>query len=701
MLGNAVYTVTRRSHCNPFCCARCAACLLVGFATPSVIAGERADMLDVYGSEQAISIATGYDEPIVRAPAVATVVEEEEIRAIGATSLDEVIETVAGIHLSTTDATNTISTVRGITSRVLILLNNVPVAQGLFVNAFGQLNNVQINNVERIEIIRGPGSAVYGADAFAGVINIVTKTAGDIDGTEFGARAGSFDTYDGWFLHGGKYGGFDIALSASGRSTNGFGETIEADAQTRFDKLFGTHASLAPSSINVDKDLVDARLDASRGPWTFRAGYFGQLNMGTGVGITGSLDPEGEINREVVNTDLTYHDRYLDALDITAQMSYVNVNSRFELTGFPPGAFGGAFPEGVRQDLGIDEDRVRAELTALWSGWERHWVRIGLGGVFESLDNTEDARNYTVAGGVVIPTGVFAERGGIGDDPLFPDSDRTIFFAYLQDEWSIVPDWSLTTGVRLDEYSDFGATVNPRVGLVWNMDPRLTTKLLYGHAFRPPSFAEQHSNGLYLGLGNSDLEPSTIDMVELAFGYRAIRYRTDLNFFWYTIHDLIELVANPASRNGLAFINGGDQRGYGLEWEFGVDITPNVGLRWNYAYQNASVDDENVNIRFAATHQVYGEANWRFAPQWNLNVNVKSILDRDRPETDPRPPVENYSIVNLTLRRQNIVKQLDLAFSARNLLDEDAREPSDSPASIPFDIPLPGRSFYGELRYRF
>jgi outer membrane receptor for ferrienterochelin and colicin len=179
-------------------------------------------------------------------------------------------------------------------------------------------------------------------------------------------------------------------------------------------------------------------------------------------------------------------------------------------------------------------------------------------------------------------------------------------------------------------------------------------------------------------------------MVELAFGYRAIRYRTDLNFFWYTIHDLIELVANPASRNGLAFINGGDQRGYGLEWEFGMDITPNVGLRWNYAYQNASVDDDNVNIRFAPTHQVYGEANWRFAPQWNLNVNVKSILDRDRPVTDPRPPVENYSIVNLTLRRQNIVKQLDLALSARNLLDEDARRAERFPSLDPLRHPVAG-----------
>ncbi|MGH8538380.1 MAG: hypothetical protein ACREXM_18520 [Gammaproteobacteria bacterium] len=227
------------------------------------------------------------------------------------------------------------------------------------------------------------------------MINIVTKTAADINGTELGARAGSFDTYDGWFLHGGQYGGFDVALSASGRTTNGFDETIEADAQTRFDALFGTRASLAPSSINVGKDLVDARADVSRGPWTLRAGYFGQLNLGTGVGVTSSLDPDGEANYELVNSDLTYHDRYSDVLDITAQLSYFNVNSSFDLTGFPPGAFGGAFPEGVRQDLNLDEDRVRAELTGLYTGLERHWLRLGLGGVFESTDTTEDVRNYT------------------------------------------------------------------------------------------------------------------------------------------------------------------------------------------------------------------------------------------------------------------------------------------------------------------
>lgn len=190
-------------------------------------------------------------------------------------------------------------------------------------------------------------------------------------------------------------------------------------------------------------------------------------------------------------------------------------------------------------------------------------------------------------------------------------------------------------------------------------------------------------------------------MLELAFNYRAIQYRSDLNFFWYTLHDLINLIADPASPNGLGFVNGGDQTGYGLEWEFAVDLTPNVGFLWNYAYIERHGQKENANFRYAPRHQVYAEANWRFAPQWNLNANVKTVLERERPSGDPRSPVDDYSIVILTLRRENIAKQLEIALSVRNLLDEDARESSDSPASIPFDIPLAGRSFYGELRYRF
>ncbi|MCI0627758.1 MAG: TonB-dependent receptor, partial [Acidobacteria bacterium] len=85
----------------------------------------------------------------------------------------------------------------------------------------------------------------------------------------------------------------------------------------------------------------------------------------------------------------------------------------------------------------------------------------------------------------------------------------------------------------------------------------------------------------------------------------------------------------------------------------------------------------------------------------HLNANVKSILERERPASDPRPPISDYSIVTLGLRWSSVIKNVDLAIYARNLLDEDAREPSESGFSLPFDLPLAGRSFFGEISLRF
>ena len=121
-----------------------------------------------------------------------------------------------------------------------------------------------VENISRIEVIRGPGSAVYGADAFAGVINIITKDSKEIDGWEVGSRLGSFDTQDIWALYGGEHGGFDVALSIEGRSTDGHDEDVNSDAQTVLDGLIGTNASFAPDSVNNEKDWLEARIDISK-----------------------------------------------------------------------------------------------------------------------------------------------------------------------------------------------------------------------------------------------------------------------------------------------------------------------------------------------------------------------------------------------------------------------------------------------------
>ncbi|MBL4709563.1 MAG: TonB-dependent receptor plug domain-containing protein, partial [Flavobacteriales bacterium] len=201
----------------------------------------------LYGDEEFISLATGTSQPISRAPAVASVITADDIAAIGATDLDQILETVPGLHVSRRASFyNPIYTIRGIQSdanpQVLVLINGIPITN-LYVGDRGQIwGGMPVKNISRVEIIRGPGSALHGADAFSGTINIVTKTASEINGTEIGAGSGSFDTQRAWLLYGSKKSGLDIAFSFQYHKTDGQRESIESDAQTGLDTLLNTSA---------------------------------------------------------------------------------------------------------------------------------------------------------------------------------------------------------------------------------------------------------------------------------------------------------------------------------------------------------------------------------------------------------------------------------------------------------------------------
>lgn len=146
-----------------------------------------------------------------------------------------------------------------------------------------------------------------------------------------------------------------------------------------------------------------------------------------------------------------------------------------------------------------------------------------------------------------------------------PDMQRSVWSAMLQDEWQIAPDWHLTAGLRYDYYTDFGSTVNPRLALVWDVTERLTSKLLYGKAFRAPTFAEMGNVNNPVILGNPNLEPETNHTVELAFDYRPWHnLRTAANVYYYAIEDLIQPVLDANGTSATAQ-NTGEQTGYGLE----------------------------------------------------------------------------------------------------------------------------------------
>ena len=213
------------------------ALLAVAWSAHAAPQSEEEELALAYGDKSFVSIATGAPQPISRAPSVASVITAEDIAAIGAADLDEALETVPGLHVARSPINyNPIYTIRGIHTQynpqVLMLVNGIPVT-GAYVGDRSIIwGGMPVENIARIEVIRGPGSALYGADAFSGVINIITKTAAELDGTQPGLRLGSFNNRDAWVQHGGAWGGFDAAVYLRAGHTDGQRQIIAADAQT-------------------------------------------------------------------------------------------------------------------------------------------------------------------------------------------------------------------------------------------------------------------------------------------------------------------------------------------------------------------------------------------------------------------------------------------------------------------------------------
>ena len=668
------------------------------------------DIVEIYGteeqgSEEIISLATGYSQPLARAPAIATVITAQEIERLGALTLAEALVGVPGLHVSTARGLSDVFVIRGsfreFNAQVLLLIDGFPINDVVY-GGRPQAWSMPVHNIARIEIVRGPGSALYGADAVAGVINVITKTAGTVEGAEVGAYAGRYDTYGGWLLGGDRWGDTDRTLYLEAGTTEGYRKIIEADDQTRIDRLLGTHASWAPGTLNTQRDDLNARLGLKGARWQFNAGYQGFLNVGTGVGTTLALDPAGDFSVELINADFTYHLFSSDAWTVEAQLSYLGTTTRADLTPYPPGAFVGLFPAGVRQQFQFRVDQESAGLTALYRGVQ-HRIRMGAGINSGAVSDVEERRNFaTGPGGIPLPTGPLIDVRALGEPLFIAEENRTDLYGFVQDEWRFAPDWTLTAGVRVDHYSDFGTTVNPRLALVGNLSPSLTAKLLYGRAFRAPSFTELYSNNAAL-VGDPDLQPETINTVELGLTQQwNPRLWTGINLFVYELDQHIRGERNsntPVEPNRV--VNTSGIRGGGLELEARYSLTPALNLTANYAYQTAEDQAFDASPGLAPEQQIYGELHWRITPDWSLNTRLKWVGDRLRQPGDDREALDDYTLIGATLRRAAPNGDGDLQLSVQNLLDTDAREPAFYPASLPDDIPLPGRGFTLQWRWRF
>lgn len=672
-------------------------------------------------SQVVVTVATGTVQNLKNAPAIATVFTAEDIKAMGATELDQVLEAVPGMHVSrSANRLNAIYSIRGnhslSNSQVLLMMNGVPV-KDIYTGGLPPNFRLPVANIARIEVIRGPGSALYGADAFAGVINVITKNAKELGQAVVGVRGGSFGSRDAWAQHGGAWGGWDVAFSAEMSRSDGDRERrVDADLQTTFDSALGTSASRAPGPLDTRYDVLNTHLNLSRDEWSIKLWSWRQDNAGIGPGVAQALDPAGYQDVSRYQVDAGFQNlRLADQWGMDARLSYGYMNQQEYFNIFPAGtrlligADGNVnftapaglvdFPDGLIGKPGLVERNLALAAMTSYEGWTNQRLRIGAG-VQRNEARTNEAKNFGpgVINGTVSPIG-----GALTDvthtaNKYMLDTGRTLVYALIQDEWQMRRDLALTAGLRYDHYSDFGSTLNPRFALVWETSDRLTSKLLYGQAFRAPSFVELYAVNNPAYLGSRKNVPETIKTLELAFDYQPVdTLRTALNLFGYVTKDNIEFRADPAPATTTSAQNIKGQRGHGFELEGEWRPDPAVQLRANYAWQHSELRATGQRVADAPGQRAFFDARWKFLPGWTAGAQVNRVADRKRVAGDTRDAIKDYTTVDMTLRHQFIAQNMELAASVRNAFNADAREPSNG--TIPGDYPLEKRSFHIELKY--
>ncbi len=662
-----------------------------------------------YGDAAVTSIATGTPQSLRQAPAVATVITAEDIRAMGATDLEDVLARVPGLHVSRYASFYVpLWVMRGVYSQynqqILLLWNGQPLTTAIRGDRGSTgWRGLPIDNLARIEILRGPGSALYGAEAFAGVINLITKSGRQLSGSELGLRSGSFSTRELWMQSGRAKGEWDYAVYTHQRRSEGFEAQIERDAQSANDTAFGSRASLAPGELNLQSRATTLGLDLGWQRWRVRAQAM-QRDFESGAGIAFALDPVSVERTRRLNAELGWSDPQLsEGLGAGLTLDFQAYQQLFPrpLQIFPPGARfpTGSFPDGMLGAPETWEHRWRLHGFMSWSGWRGHQWRLGAGAEDLDMYRTSEWRNFGyAANGLPIPLPAFSNSGA----PFLLPHSRRHHHLYLQDEWQLAPDWLLTAGLRHDRYSDVGGTTNPRLALVWNARHDLTLKALHGRAYRAPAFAELYAITNPVARGNAALKPETNATSELALHWQPGRnLQLLLNLFRFRIEDIIRPTPNNTPGTGTTFNNTSGQSGRGGEAELRWQALLDLSLQASYSWQHGRDVASGTSPGSAPEQRALLGLDWRAHADWRLGLQLLQVGERRRSAGDPRPPLRGYLSGDLALRWAPQAQPWNLALQLRNLGNADVREPSLAPGRIVNDLPQAPRSVSLEGSWRF
>ncbi len=644
-------------------------------------------------AEAVITIATKHKTLISKAPGIATVITSKQIKQMGFRTLVDILKLVPGFYISMDETGEREIAVRGVlddaSQKIKILIDGHSINDVWRGGATWNFNDLVVENIKRIEVVRGPGSALYGQNAFLAVVNIITKDTEDIDGFQVTASGGSFSTQNYNLLFGREYGDLKISGFLDYFDTEGFSRKVERDI------LFPEPFSMSPGRSQNEKEKTDLNLKLSYKNLAHNGKYMKKRREDY-IGVGDALNDDTDLKDTYIFSELTYKLQLGERLSMTPKAYYDQYNYDPFFTQRPDGfvdSDGRFYPDGLKGQLRFKQRTFGFDNQVNYKVFEGNELTFGF--QYEWIHQGDIHYNTNFNPATLAPLPNLTSFSSTL--PFTRRATRQIWALYLQDEWNITKDIDLTVGVRHDHFTRFEGTTNPRVGLIWRFMEDAHLKLLFATAFRAPSFQELFLTNNSGKIGNPNLDPEKINTYEIGLGYNFTSHiRASMNFFYNRIRDKIVLDTGSPKQ----FQNGSGARIYGVEAEFRADFGDDNYVFGNYTFQDAEDTRNRNRLPDVPEHSGNFGINAGFWKYANANLTTLVSGSRPREDGDTRHKISAQVLVNFTLIGRSFIDNFEVRGSVFNLFDKNYDDPA-SINTVPTDYPQQGRSFIFELRYEF
>lgn len=618
--------------------------------------------------------ASRHEQRVIDAPASVTVITADEIRKYGYRTLADILRSIPGLYVSN-DRNYSYLGVRGFgrpgdyNSRVLLQIDGHRLNDNIYDSAaIGTEFPLDIDLIDHVEFARGPGSSLYGSNAFFGIINIFTRRGHEIS-RELSASAEGNETWKGRGSYGAKYNsGFETLLSGSLLYSKG--------ERNIFYPEFAQDPN-GPYYRNNDYDTAKSFYSRFSSGDVTLSGLYQTREKGIPTGAFGTVfnSKPNYTSDDRGYADLAYKRTLGDAGSVAARLYYDAYVYKGEYTYDKLGGL----PHVVNQDR-ANGRWWGADAETTLTPWQGH--RVSVGGEFRA--------NLTMS------------QANFDETPYnsFLDDNRrsTNWGLFVQDEYRISPSLLLSAGVRYDNFEHFDS-VNPRASLICQPTATTTFKLIYGEAFRAPNIFERYYNdGGNTASANPDLKPEEIRTYEAVWEqYFGAAYNTAVSGYYSRIDNLISQTTDPAS-GLIVFRNVEKINAVGVEMSLQGKWESGLQGRFSYTLQEAALVESGVRLYNSPRNLAKANVS---IPLYNKVLFLSPELQYTSPRlTLAGNRIRDVLLANLTLLSHDLIKGVDASASVYNLFDTSYGDPGAG-EHLQDIIRQGGMNFRFKLTYRF